>query len=239
MRCLISHRQTETGHVHRVGWGELQVRLGHSWWLLLTLDSDSDCDPARWKDKGCKNGNVNLSNGWTTADSTCETQLSVRLASRAMGDSFFSPSVPVHPQATVCFLHSSSNPMPKSRLQQKLQPIWPFWSKTNLCVQAEANRNICANVACLCEDLAFGNVCRHTVVIPRGPLSELRPFAQTAWLLVSKPNGWEGGQFHLPNIPKCGKVKVKLQMATTLKCQFVQVQTSLSFFPILALVTGS
>lgn len=119
---------------------------------------------------------------------------------------------------TGCFLHSSSNPKPKSRLLPEPQPIWPFWSKTNLCVdQANANGNICANVACVCEDLELGNVCRHAAVTPGGLLSELCPFAHTAWLLVAKPDGWEGGRFHLPNISECGKV---LKIATPWNATF-------------------
>lgn len=115
------------------------------------------------------------------------------------GDGLFFPfcfcsSSLILTHAAVCFLQRRSNPMPRSRLQPELQPIWPFWSKTNLCVvQANANRNICANLACVSEDVAFGNVCRHAVVTPRGLLSALRPFAHTAWLLVAKPDGWEGG----------------------------------------------
>lgn len=60
--------------------------------------------------------------------------------------------------------------------------------------------------------MELGNVCRHAVVTPRGLLSELRPFVHTAWLLDAKPDGWEGGRFHLPNISKCGKVAEPSQL---------------------------
>lgn len=127
---------------------------------------------------------------------------------------------------TVCVLHSTSNPMPKSRLQRDLQPIWPFWSKRNVCVIQANEKHLCKFHMRL---RGFGirkclqTCCRDT----KGAIMWTPPFCPHR--LASPCQAWWMRRRAIL-LTKYIKAWKSFKDSNNIKWHFLRVQTSLSSF---------